>query len=82
MVEIVHAGNVMTRYCHMVEHPAVTVGQHVVAGQPIGRVGTSGNSSGPHLHFEVHLNDDRRSVGAIDPVPFMEKVGVPLGGSA
>jgi murein DD-endopeptidase MepM/ murein hydrolase activator NlpD len=82
MVEIVHAGNVMTRYCHMVEHPAVTVGQHVVAGQRIGRVGTSGNSSGPHLHFEVHLNNDRRSVGAIDPVPFMEKVGVPLGGSA
>ncbi len=82
MVEIVHAGNVMTRYCHMVQHPAVTVGQHVTAGQQIGRVGTSGNSSGPHLHFEVHLNDDRRSVGAIDPVPFMAKVGVPLGGSA
>jgi murein DD-endopeptidase MepM/ murein hydrolase activator NlpD len=82
MVEILHAGNVMTRYCHMVEHPAVQVGQHVVAGQRIGRVGTSGNSSGPHLHFEVHLNNDRRSVGAIDPVPFMQKVGVPLGGSA
>jgi murein DD-endopeptidase MepM/ murein hydrolase activator NlpD len=80
MVEILHAGDVMTRYCHMVEHPAVKVGQRVVAGQRIGRVGTSGNSSGPHLHFEVHLNNDRRSAGAIDPVPFMEKQGVPLGG--
>jgi len=81
MVEIVHAGNVMTRYCHMVEHPAVRVGQKVVAGQQIGRVGSSGNSSGPHLHFEVHLNNDRRSVGAINPVPFMQDQGAPLGGN-
>jgi murein DD-endopeptidase MepM/ murein hydrolase activator NlpD len=80
MVEIQHAGNIMTRYCHMVERPAVTVGQRVVAGQRLGRVGTSGNSSGPHLHFEVHLNNDRRSAGAINPVPFMEQQGVPLGG--
>jgi murein DD-endopeptidase MepM/ murein hydrolase activator NlpD len=80
MVEIVHAGGVMTRYCHMVEHPAVRVGQRVVAGQQIGRVGTSGNSSGPHLHFEVHPNNDRRSVGAINPVPFMAEEGAPLGG--
>ena len=81
MVEIQHAGNVMTRYCHMVQHPFVTVGQQVTAGQVIGRVGTSGNSSGPHLHFEVHLNDDRSSQGAIDPVPFMARMGVPLGGA-
>jgi hypothetical protein len=80
MVEIVHAGNVMTRYCHMVQHPGVHVGQEVVAGQQIGLVGTSGNSSGPHLHFEVHLNNDRRSVGAINPVPFMQEQGAPLGG--
>ncbi|MFL6112272.1 MAG: M23 family metallopeptidase [Catenulispora sp.] len=80
MVEILHANNVMTRYCHMVQHPAVHVGQKVVAGQQIGLVGTSGNSSGPHLHFEVHLNNDRRSVGAINPVPFMQEQGAPLGG--
>jgi len=82
MVEIQHAGDIITRYCHMVSHPDVAVGQRVVAGQRIGRVGTSGNSSGPHLHFEVHLNNDRRSAGAIDPVPFMEHQGVPLGGNA
>ena len=80
MVEIVHAGNVMTRYCHMVQHPEVRVGEKVTAGQEIGRVGTSGNSSGPHLHFEVHLNNDRRSVGAINPVSFMQEQGAPLGG--
>ncbi len=82
MVEIVHAGNVMTRYCHMVERPPVRIGQQVTAGQNIGRVGSSGNSSGPHLHFEVHLNNDRTSRGAVDPVSFMRRQGAPLGGEA
>jgi murein DD-endopeptidase MepM/ murein hydrolase activator NlpD len=80
MVEIVHAGSVMTRYCHMVQKPFVTVGQEVTAGEIIGRVGTSGNSSGPHLHYEVHLNNDRTSRGAVDPVRFMQQQGAPLGG--
>jgi murein DD-endopeptidase MepM/ murein hydrolase activator NlpD len=80
MVEIQHAGNVMTRYCHMVQRPFVREGQQVTAGEIIGRVGTSGNSSGPHLHFEVHLNNDRSSAGAIDPVPFMREQGATLGG--
>jgi len=81
MVEIQHAGNIMTRYCHMVQRPFVKEGQQVTAGEVIGRVGTSGNSSGPHLHFEVHMNDDRSSAGAIDPVPFMREQGAPLGGA-
>ena len=80
MVEIVHAGNVMTRYCHLVQRPSVTVGQRVTAGEIIGRVGTSGNSSGPHLHFEVHLNNDRTSRGAVNPEGFMRQQGAPLGG--
>jgi murein DD-endopeptidase MepM/ murein hydrolase activator NlpD len=80
MVEIVHADNVMTRYCHMVRRPAVQVGQQVAAGEPIGLVGTSGNSSGEHLHFEVHLNNNRSSSGAINPVTFMRNQGAPLGG--
>ncbi len=79
MVEIVHAGNVMTRYCHMVKRPQVRVGQQVTAGEVIGQVGSSGNSSGPHLHFEVHLNNDRTSRGAVDPVEFMRRQGAPLG---
>jgi len=80
MVEIVHAGNVMTRYCHMVQKPFVRIGQKVTAGDIIGRVGTSGNSSGPHLHFEVHFNNDRTRNGAKDPVQFMREHGAPLGG--
>ena len=81
MVEIVHAGNVMTRYCHMVQRPFVRVGQEVAAGEVIGRVGSSGNSSGPHLHFEVHMNNDRSSSGAVDPVRFMRERGAPMGGA-
>jgi hypothetical protein len=80
MVEVTHEGGVMTRYCHMVERPYVREGQLVNAGQILGRVGTSGNSSGEHLHFEVHLNNDRTSAGAINPVPFMKEHGAPLGG--
>jgi murein DD-endopeptidase MepM/ murein hydrolase activator NlpD len=79
MVEVQHAGNVMTRYCHMVQRPLVKEGQEVTAGEVLGRVGSSGNSSGPHLHFEVHMNNDRSSAGAVDPVPFMRTQGAPLG---
>ncbi|TQS41651.1 M23 family metallopeptidase [Cryptosporangium phraense] len=73
-VEIAHTSGLTTRYCHMVERPLVQVGQTVVAGQPLGRVGSSGNSSGPHLHFETRVNGD-----AVNPIPFMAARGAPLG---
>jgi murein DD-endopeptidase MepM/ murein hydrolase activator NlpD len=79
-MEITHAGNVITRYCHMLRRPSVFLGQSVAPGQEIGRVGTSGHSSGPHLHFEVHLHGDRSANGAVDPASFMRKQGAPLGG--
>jgi murein DD-endopeptidase MepM/ murein hydrolase activator NlpD len=78
-VDILHAGAMITRYCHMVTRPDVTPGQTVTAGQRIGLSGTSGRSSGPHLHFEVHRDGDGSSAGAIDPVQFMREVGAPLG---
>ncbi|WP_305787467.1 M23 family metallopeptidase [Symbioplanes lichenis] len=81
MVEVQHPGNIMTRYCHMVQRPSVKAGQKVAAGETLGLSGTSGNSSGPHLHFEVHLNNDRSSASAVDPVQFMAQRGSPLGGS-
>ena len=61
-VEVQHPGNIVTRYCHMVRRPSVTVGQTVARGTILGYVGTSGYSSGPHLHFEVHI-------GARPPAP-------------
>ena len=73
-VEIAHTTGLTTRYCHMVSQPMVTVGQRVVAGQPLGRVGTSGNSTGPHLHFETRVNGV-----PVNPIPFMAARGAPLG---
>ncbi|GAA3382743.1 M23 family metallopeptidase [Cryptosporangium minutisporangium] len=73
-VDIAHTTGLTTRYCHMVSRPLVTVGQTVVAGQPLGRIGSSGNSSGPHLHFETRVNGD-----AVNPVSFMAARGAPLG---
>ncbi len=81
MVEIQHPGDIMTRYCHLVEQPDIEAGQEIQAGATIGHAGSSGNSSGPHLHFEVHLNNDPSSASAVDPVRFMAQRGSPLSGS-
>jgi murein DD-endopeptidase MepM/ murein hydrolase activator NlpD len=85
-VEVLHDGGVATRYCHMIRRPEVAEGDTVAAGDPIGLVGSSGHSSGPHLHFEVHLNVcpnnkcDLSPANSIDPVPYMRDVaGAPLG---
>jgi murein DD-endopeptidase MepM/ murein hydrolase activator NlpD len=78
-VDIRHADKVVTRYCHMQSKPLVSAGDKVTAGQQIGIVGSTGHSSGPHLHFEVHLNGDRSSAGAINPIKFMKDHGAALG---
>lgn len=78
-MDIEHTGGIITRYCHMIRKPQVSVGQSVAAGQVIGYVGSSGHSSGPHLHYEVHVNGDHGPAGAIDPVSFMEERSAPLG---
>jgi murein DD-endopeptidase MepM/ murein hydrolase activator NlpD len=86
-VEILHAGKIATRYCHMVRRPDVINGQHVNAGDTLGQVGSSGRSSGPHLHYEVHTNVtcgrtrcQLTPSNATNPAVFMRNVGAPLGG--
>jgi murein DD-endopeptidase MepM/ murein hydrolase activator NlpD len=57
MIEISHGNNLTTRYGHLSEI-GVEVGQTVTRGQSIGRVGSTGRSTGPHLHYEVRLGDE------------------------
>lgn len=60
-VEVTHAGGIVTRYGHLSAF-LVNEGQAVDTGTPIARVGSTGRSTGPHLHFEVRRNDR-----AVDP---------------
>lgn len=56
MIILDHGHGITTRYGHLASF-AVTVGQHVHRGDVIGYVGLSGRSTGPHLHYEVRIND-------------------------
>lgn len=78
MIEIQHAGNIGSTYCHA-SVLRVATGQTVTAGQHIADVGSTGHSSGNHLHFQVHQPAPPISNNtAIDPLPFMAGVGVRL----
>ncbi len=73
-VRINHGGGVSTAYGHIVNGGfRVSPGQRVSAGQLIALVGSTGNSTGCHLHYEVHING-----ATIDPAPFMAARGVRL----
>ena len=65
-VEITHGNGLMTRYAHMSRFDA-KVGQRVAAGDSIGAIGNTGRSTGPHLHFEVRINNR-----AVNPRTFLE----------
>jgi murein DD-endopeptidase MepM/ murein hydrolase activator NlpD len=73
-VQVDHGGGVTTGYGHQVNGGImVSVGQRVEVGQRIGTVGSTGNSTGCHLHFET-----RQGGVAADPVPFMSARGIRL----
>lgn len=65
MVEIRHADGNTTLYAHLSEIN-VQQGKKVVRGQRIGRVGSTGNATGPHLHFEVITSE-----GKVDPAEYL-----------
>jgi len=56
MIEIDHGNNLKTRYGHL-SKIGVSTGETVRRGQPIGLIGSTGRSTGPHLHYELRLND-------------------------
>jgi murein DD-endopeptidase MepM/ murein hydrolase activator NlpD len=65
-VEIDHGNGLTTRYAHM-SRLGARVGQQVDAGNVIGAIGSTGRSTGPHLHFEVRIHDR-----PVNPRPFLE----------
>lgn len=65
MVEVDHGQGYTTRYAHL-SRVDVAIGQSVKAGDVVGQTGSSGRSTGPHLHYEVRHDGD-----AIDPLRFL-----------
>ncbi len=72
-IVIKHGPHLYTQYGHL-SHIGVYVGQHVKVGQQIGKSGSTGNSTGPHLHFEVRKTAVYGS--AIEPLHFLRAHGV------
>ena len=65
-VQIAHGGDIETRYGHM-SRLNVSAGQSVRKGDLIGFVGSTGRSTGPHLHYEVRI-----AGAAVNPIPYMQ----------
>ncbi|WP_132284803.1 M23 family metallopeptidase [Kribbella sp. VKM Ac-2568] len=70
-VKVRHANGTVTSYSHMSEFD-VSVGDSVSAGSKVGAIGVTGNTTGPHLHFEVLPNGGP----AINPEPWLEARGI------
>lgn len=64
-IQIEHGGQLQTRYAHLSGY-AVSAGDRVQKGQLIGYIGSTGRSTGPHLHYEVRVAGQ-----AVDPRPYM-----------
>ncbi len=76
LVTIRHDDGTVTSYAHAAR-TLVAVGQKVAAGDVVATVGSSGRSTGPHVHFSV-----RRDGQLVDPEEFLEEAGVPPAGLA
>lgn len=66
-IAIQHTGGLVTWYAHLSAYE-VKLGDNVVAGQLIGRVGSTGNTTGPHLHLEIRPTAD----DPVDPLPWLQ----------
>lgn len=71
VLEVIHGNGIETKYAHL-SAVKVRTGQHVVRGQPIAAVGNSGLSTGPHLHYEIHINGK-----VVDPLTYVLPGAIP-----
>lgn len=69
MVEVDHGGGISTRYCHA-SQLLVQQGNEVLAGETLALVGSSGMSTGPHLHYELFIDGEK-----VDPYPYLPAGG-------
>jgi murein DD-endopeptidase MepM/ murein hydrolase activator NlpD len=74
MVEIDHGNGLATRYGHLSEID-VRIGQNIRIGQVVGRLGSTGRSTGPHLHYETRVDGE-----AVDPQKFLKAGATLFGG--
>uniref|UniRef100_UPI0004CB99AA M23 family metallopeptidase n=1 Tax=Streptomyces albus TaxID=1888 RepID=UPI0004CB99AA len=74
-VVVKHGSGTFTQYAHL-SKITVPVGTQLTVGQEIGKVGSTGNSTGPHLHFETRTTPNYGS--GVDPVAFLKQRGVTL----
>jgi peptidoglycan LD-endopeptidase LytH len=72
VVEIDHGGGAITLYGHLEPKLLVSEGESVSAGEPLGTVGMTGYSTGPHLHFALYVDGV-----PTDPMPYMPAGGPP-----
>ncbi|HEY4821916.1 MAG TPA: M23 family metallopeptidase, partial [Xanthobacteraceae bacterium] len=72
LVEVDHGNGLATRYGHLSEID-VTIGQTIKIGQIVGRLGATGRSTGPHLHYETRVDGE-----AVDPQKFL-RAGIRMG---
>ena len=75
MVEVNHGNGLATRYGHLSKID-VTVGQSIRLGQVIGRLGSTGRSTGPHVHYETRVDGE-----AVNPSKFLDAGARLFGGS-
>jgi murein DD-endopeptidase MepM/ murein hydrolase activator NlpD len=73
-VKLRHTDGTVTLYAHL-NSTTVNVGERVMAGDQVATMGNTGNSTGPHLHLEVHVNGTDR----VDPAPWLATRGLTIG---
>ena len=71
VLEIDHGNGIVTRYAHC-SRIDVRQGQHVTRGQRVAAVGSTGLSTGPHLHYEIHINGK-----IVDPLTYVLSDAIP-----
>ena len=77
-VKLMHDNKWETLYLHMNKFaPNIVTGNRVVQGQQLGEIGTTGRSTGPHLHYEVHIDGQ-----PVDSMSIRTEAGRTLGGPA